>query len=317
MKILKQFQRATLQGAIVALSLIFSILVFAPASAMGDDGEFWDAAVASLVYTKRLERSHFQFKGGMGALAKLDTPSDTPATWRILANGTFYGFKSDRYARLFSIYGSLGLGVGESDSTISLDAYCARISVYNYMRGGGFSLGIFSTEREKGVNEEYSAKLRSFEYAAGGEMKVFAVTLNTSALGYEFIRYYAKDGYGFTQEREVDGEIVESPVIYKYRDDYHGLLIFQLALKIGFVLGKDAPFSFEANFESDVEFSFPRQKDLGTAFEIVGHFNNRILPMDLSLLAGHRYSVNDHDGDDGPAFHDSYFFTSALLGVRY
>ncbi|MBN2718416.1 MAG: hypothetical protein JXX14_21405 [Deltaproteobacteria bacterium] len=285
------------------------MLSVAPLSLHADDGEFWDAAIASLVQTKRMEKSHFQLKAGLGVLGDLDTPTDTPATWRLEGEGAFYGFKLDRYERLFSLYGSLALGLGDSidDSTTpsSLDAYRARLSVYHYLNGGAIAVGILSAEREKGVNEKFGAQLRSFEYAAGGAMKVFAVALTTSLLGYEFKRYYAKDADP------------DRPLNMHYRDDYHGLMIFELALKVGFVLGKRAPVSFETNLECDVEFSWPRQKDISVLAEMVGHLNSRVLPMDLSIEAGHRYATDDRDGEDGPEFHDSYYYTSALLGLRF
>ena len=286
-------------------AIAFIVAAVSSKPALADDGEFWDAAVASMLRTKRLNKTYFQLKIGMGGVTDLDTPNTPPSKWRLLGQGYFYGVKLDRYKRLFSLYGNVALGMENNKATSVLDAYRFRMSVFNYLNGGAFSLGILAVEREKALNQQFAAKFRSFEYAAGGAMKVFAVSLTTSLLGYEFRRFYARDGY------EV------APNIAHKREDYNGLLIFNLTLKLGLVLGHKTRFSFESNLESDIEFSYPRQKDIGTLFEMVGHFNNRVLPMDLSLVAGHKYSVDDRDGEDGPAFHDSYYYTTALIGLRF
>ncbi|MBN2525300.1 MAG: hypothetical protein JXR76_02825 [Deltaproteobacteria bacterium] len=316
-----------------------------------DDGEFWDAAMASMVYTKRLDRSYFQLKSGMEVLARVSDQKKPPGKYRYLAEVTFYGFKHRRYSRLFALYAGVGLGyhgaespwyspgtmlvpaVKDENGTVledayrmddpsdhdpqlnagwGLDAFHGRLAVYSYLNGGAFSIGVISADRERAMNEKFTADVQAFEYAAGGALKHFAFTLTTSALGYRHREYYTNR--------------VRKPTQYKSINNYNGFVLLDLNLKMGFIFGIHSPLSFEASYEADIGFAMPRQKDLGTAVEMAWHLNSRKLPLDLSLKAGVKYRQDDwdenpngarHDFDKRPEFHDQFYYASALVGLRY
>ncbi|MBN2341225.1 MAG: hypothetical protein JXX29_11050 [Deltaproteobacteria bacterium] len=265
---------------------LLSSLSSLPAAA--DDGEFWDAAVASLVYTKKMEKSHLQLKAGGRYLMQVDNLRVPPADWAAVGELTYYGLHVKRYRQLFSLYGQAQLGMHDNGGGWRLDGYRARMTVYHYLNGGAFSVGIFRSERQKAADEEFSAAFRSFEYATGGAMKAFVFALTTSALGYEYRNYFT-------------------------RPDYHGFFIFELGLDMGVVFAKDARVSYEIKLGSDVAFSWPRQKDFEIAAEMVWHFNNRVIPFDLSIDAGYDYYNED---DDTSVTYD-FWHTGAMLGARF
>lgn len=271
----------------IAWCLFLTFFLFT-ATVSADDGEFWDAAVSSISYTKKIEKSHLQLKVGSRYLMQVNTQKVPAAPWSALSELTFYGIKTKRYTRLFSMYGQAGIGLHDDGNLLRLDSHRARLSVYHYLNGGAFSVAVFDSERNKALNEQLSLSFRSMEYSVGGAMKSFVFGLTTGALGYEYRNYFSLA-------------------------DYHGFFIFELNLAMGFLIAPNEPLSLEIKFDSDVAFSWPRQKDVELMLEMVLHLNNRVLPLDLSVNAGYDYYTEEADNN---VTYD-YFFTSALLGIRF
>lgn len=274
------------------LSFIFFLhlsLIAAVPCAHGDNGEFWDAAVSSVTSTKKIDKSHIQLKMGYRYMAGVDNIEVSPATNSLLAELTFYGFKTNRYTRLFSLYASNQYGFHNSNSRLRLDAGKATLGVYNYLNGGAITIGVIESARQKAAEEQFSLNFKSFEYATGGAIKSFLFALTTGALGYEYRNYFSNA-------------------------DYHGLYIFNLGVATGFVLGNRAPVSFEFKLKGDVSFSWPRQKDVETLLELTWHINNRTIPLDISVHAGYDYYNEDTDNNN---ITRDFLFAGALLGARF
>ena len=271
------------------------IQTLAAGGAVADDGEFWDAGVASILDTKRMHRSYLKLDAGAGVLHDVDQDvhikRDPPADSRFMADAFFYGVKLNRHERLFTVYGNIGLGSHDRGGW-QLDGYRARLSVYSFINGGMLRLGTMFCEREKALNEKFVATVHPFEYAAGGAMRMLVLTVNAKAFGYEFRRYFS-------------------------RDDYHGMQLFLMNIRAGLVFGKHTPITLETSVSATVGASWHKRKDFSSAFETIVHWNNRVLPMMLAAKAEYRYASDDRDKNVKSDFHDSYYIASVMLGARF
>ena len=276
---------------IFATACLLSGVVGSASVAAADHGEFKDAAVASLISgTKKAERTTLSAEAGGVLLMGLDAHRSIHAQpFRVTGDLAFYGVHLDRHSRLFPVRGSVGIGLRDSGSF--LDAYEGSLTVFHHLGSGAISLGVLEVSRERALGEQFAVRARSFEYSAGGALKHFIFTLQTTALGYEFRRYFRGAGR-----------------------DYHGLYIAGLGLRTGFLAGRRKPVSFESMLSGAVDISWPGQRDAQTELALILHFNHRRVPMRLSLSGGYNYFM---ETDDLRRLSFDFFHAGALFGVRF